>query len=169
MVVRVLQHLSDWGDRIVRVILVPVGALFIFVVFLGVLARYVFHAPMVTSVELARLGFVWSVFLGAAVTLKNERHTQFTFLLDAVGEGTRRAMLVVIDLLAVAFFGFLVAKGIQMVQAVQDTYFPALGWSQLWLYLPLPLCAAFMFVHVLAFLARDLVALAGRRGTGAAS
>jgi len=43
-----------------------------------------------------------------------------------------------------------------MVQAVQDTFFPALGWSQLWLYLPLPMCAAFMLVHALAFLARDV-------------
>jgi len=47
-----------------------------------------------------------------------------------------------------------------MTQLVQATYFPALGWSQLWLYLPLPLCAAFMLCHALAFLARDLCALA---------
>jgi len=161
-VVRGLQHLSDWADRIVRVILVPVGALFIFVVFLGVLSRYVFHAPVVSSVELARVGFVWSVFLGAAVTLKNERHTQFAFLLDAVGPGTRRVLRVVIDLLSVVFFGFLVVKGVQMVQAVEATYFPALGWSQLWLYLPLPFCASFMLMHTLAFLARDVAVLAGR-------
>jgi TRAP-type C4-dicarboxylate transport system permease small subunit len=161
------MRLSDWADRIVRIILVPIGALFICVVFLGVLARYVFQAPIVSSVELSRLGFVWSVFLGAAVTLKNERHTQFAFLLGAVGGRARLAMRVIIDLLSTAFFALLVVKGIQMVQAVQATYFPALGWSQLWLYLPLPFCAVFMLVHSAAVLARDLTALAS--GSGARS
>lgn len=166
---RALMGLSDWADRIVRIILVPIGALFICVVFLGVLARYVFQAPMVSSVELSRLGFVWSVFLGAAVTLKNERHTQFAFLLDAVGERARRAMRVVIDLLSALFCGFLIVKGAQMVQAVEATYFPALGWSQLWLYLPLPFCAVFMFIHTVAVLARDVLSLASGRGARTAA
>ena len=65
-----------------------------------------------------------------------------------------------IALLSVGFFAFLMVKGAQMTQLVQATYFPALGWSQLWLYLPLPLCAAFMLCHALAFLARDLRVLA---------
>jgi TRAP-type C4-dicarboxylate transport system permease small subunit len=163
---RALTWLSDWGDRIVRILLVPIGALFICVVFLGVLARYVFQAPIVSSVELSRLGFVWSVFLGAAVTLKNERHTQFAFLLDALGERARLALRLLIDVLGAAFFGLLVVKGIQMVQAVQATYFPALGWSQLWLYLPLPFCAAFMLIHAAAMLVRDLTTLASRGGAG---
>jgi len=34
-----------------------------------------------------------------------------------------------------------------------------LGWSQLWLYLPLPMAAGFMLLHTLAFLARDARAL----------
>ncbi len=167
--VRGLMRLSDWADRVVRIILVPIGALFICVVFLGVLARYVLQTPIVSSVELSRLGFVWSVFLGAAVTLKNERHTQFAFLLDAVGERTRRAMRVLIDLLSTVFFGLLAVKGTQMVQAVEATYFPALGWSQLWLYLPLPVCAVFMFIHTVAVLARDLHSLASGSGARAAS
>lgn len=153
---RGLLRASDWTDRLTRILLVPIGILFILVVFLGVLTRYVFHAPIVSSIELARISFVWAAFLGAAICFKGEKHTQFSFLLDAVSCRMRRGLRVAIALCCLGFFAFLAVKGSQMVQLVQATYFPALGWSQLWLYLPLPLCAAVMFLHSLAFLARDL-------------
>ena len=157
--ISVLQRISDRVDWVTRALLVPIGILFILVVFLGVVTRYVLHMPIISSVELARIGFVWAVFLGAAACLKRERHTQFLFLMDKATPRRQALMKVVIDLVSAAFFAFLVVKGMQMVGAVQETFFPALGWSQLWLYLPLPLCALFMFVHVAAFLARDLRAL----------
>ncbi len=164
--VRLLTRLSDWADRLSCVLLVPIGIGFILIVFLGVLTRYVFQAPIISSVELSRIGFVWSAFLGAAVCWKGERHTRFLFLLDALQGRIRNALLVCISALSAGFFLFLVIKGLQMVQAVQETYFPALGWSQLWLYLPLPLTSAFMLLHSLAFLARDLQRLGRGRGAG---
>jgi len=151
-----LKKFSDWTDRLARILLVPIGIAFIAVVFLGVLTRYVFHAPIITSVELARIGFVWSAFLGAAVCLKGEKHTQFLFLLDRLHGRAGAAVRVLIALLSVGFFAVVTFKGVQMVQAVRETYFPALGLSQIWLYLPVPLCCAFMLVHAMAFLARDL-------------
>jgi TRAP-type C4-dicarboxylate transport system permease small subunit len=96
------------------------------------------------------------VFLGAAVCLKNEKHTQFLFLLDKLRGTPRAAIQVTIALLSVGFFSLVTVKGVQMAQAVLDTYFPALGWSQVWLYLPVPVCCAFMLVHSTAFLARDI-------------
>jgi TRAP-type C4-dicarboxylate transport system permease small subunit len=164
---QVLQRLSNWADRLTRILLVPIGVFFILVVFLGVLTRYVFHAPIVSSIELARISFVWAAFLGAAICFKGEKHTQFSFLLDAVPTGVRRGLRVAIAACCLGFFVFLAVKGVQMVLLVQATYFPALGWSQLWLYLPLPLCASIMFLHALAFLARDLGGIepaSGREG-----
>jgi hypothetical protein len=43
-----------------------------------------------------------------------------------------------------------------------------LGFSQLWLYLPLPVSAAVMLVHGLAFVAADLAALRACQGGGGA-
>jgi TRAP-type C4-dicarboxylate transport system permease small subunit len=154
-----LWQMSDWADRLARLLLVPIGICFISVVFLGVLTRYVFHAPIVSSIELARISFVWAAFLGAAICFKGEKHTQFGFLLDAVSARARASLKVAIALLCLGFFAFLVVKGVQMTQMVEATYFPALGWSQLWLYLPLPVSACCMFLHALAFLGRDLNAL----------
>ena len=162
-----LRQLSDWIDWMARMLLVPIGIGFILIVFLGVVTRYILQMPIITSVELARIGFVWAAFLGAAICLKEEKHTQFLFLIDRAAGRTQALMRVAIDLISAGFFIFLVVKGGQMVSAVQETFFPALGWSQLWLYLPLPLCALFMSVHAVAFLARDLPGVirgAGQRG-----
>ena len=164
-----LERLSDWTDRLARFLLVPIGIGFIAVVFLGVLTRYVFRAPIITSVELARIGFVWSAFLGAAICLKNEKHTRFLFLLDRLRGLASAAVKIAIALLSVGFFSLVTVKGIQMVQAVADTYFPALGWSQVWLYLPVPVCCSFMLVHSVAFLARDFQSVLRARGAGVAS
>ncbi len=163
---RLLRLMSDWADRLARMLLVPIGVCFISVVFLGVLTRYVFHAPIVSSIELARISFVWAAFLGAAICFKSEKHTQFAFVLDAVSIRVRLCLKVVIAALCLGFFAFLMVKGAQMVQMVEATYFPALGWSQLWLYLPLPLSACCMFLHSLAFLGRDVSALLREAGQG---
>jgi len=165
---RYLRRLSDWADRLAKTLAVPIGIAFIIVVFFGVLTRYVFRAPIITSVELARLGFVWSCFLGAALGVKRQKHVQFVFLVEKVGRAGQRLIRTAVSVLSSGFFLFLVIKGIEMVRAVQGTYFPALGLSQVWLYLPVPLSGAFMCMHALAVLAEDLeaVAKAAREGRG---
>ncbi len=154
MVARTLQWLSGWADTLVRLAAIPVGIGTILVVFFEVLMRYVFRAPLITSVEWARLGFVWSCFLGAALGVKRARHIRFVFLLE------RLPPRAAVSAVCAVFFLLLVVQGLAMVQRVADSYFPALGISQLWLYLPLPVTGACLLIHALAGLAGDL---AGRR------
>jgi TRAP-type C4-dicarboxylate transport system permease small subunit len=164
-VLRLLTRISDWTDWLVKLLAVPVGIGFILIVFFGVLTRYVFRTPIITSIELARLGFVWCCFLGAALGVKRQKHVQFVFLVENIGGLGRRLVRTVVSALSSGFFLFLVIKGTEMVQAVQGTYFPALGLSQVWLYLPLPLSGLAMLIHGLDYLARDLRGLLGGAGT----
>ena len=154
-----LRQLSDWTDGATRILLVPVGIGFILIVFLGVLTRYVFRTPIITSIELARVGFVWSCFLGAAICMKQEKHIQFVFLLDRLGARGREGVRLVVSALSAGFFLFVTLKGLEMVQAVEGTYFPAMGLSQVWLYLPVPVAGLCMLIHATAFLARDAESL----------
>lgn len=151
-----LSQMSEWTDRLVRMLLVPFAVFTILIVFFEVLMRYVFKAPIITSIELARLGFVWSCFLGATVCFKRGKHIQFVFLTERFGPRGRRITQRTVDLLSLGFFFFLLVKGMGMAQAVEATYFPALGWSQLWLYLPLPVNALFMLIHAIAQLGDHL-------------
>lgn len=153
------RRVSDRMDMATRFLAVPIGVATILIVFLEVVMRYVVRAPLVTSVELARLGFVWSCFLGAALGVKRGSHIRFVFFLEKCGAVGGRLLQIAVSLLCVVFFGVLLVTGIEMTQRVYETYFPALGVSQLWLYLPLPVSAAIMLVHAMAFVAEDLTAL----------
>jgi TRAP-type C4-dicarboxylate transport system permease small subunit len=159
-----LEHLSDWTDLLVRWIAIPVGIATICLVFFEVLMRFVFQAPLITSVELARLGFVWSCFLGAALGVKREKHIRFAFLLDKLPLAGAALLRAAVAALCCGFFLLMLVYGVQMVERVWDTYFPALGFSQLWLYLPLPVSGAAMLIHGLAGLARECAAVGGRDG-----
>jgi TRAP-type C4-dicarboxylate transport system permease small subunit len=164
--VRVLARLSDWADLGVRYFAIPVGLFTVLIVFFEVLMRYVFRAPLITSVELSRIGFVWSCFLGAALGVKRAKHIRFVFLLERLPAGGQNVLRLAVSAVSAAFFLFLLVQGVSMVQRVADTYFPALGFSQAWLYLPLPLAGACMLIHGAAAVAEGVAALAAGRRTG---
>jgi tripartite ATP-independent transporter DctM subunit len=64
----------------------------------GVIARYVFHAPLVWGDELASILFLWLSMLGAVVALRRGEHMRMTALLSRAAPGTRALL----DLIAIA-------------------------------------------------------------------
>ncbi len=55
----------------------------------GVISRYVFHAPLVWSDEVATIGFVWLTMLGAVIALRRGQHMRMTALVSHLSEGKR--------------------------------------------------------------------------------
>jgi tripartite ATP-independent transporter DctM subunit len=73
------------------------------ILFSGVAARYVFHAPLVWSDELASLLFVWLAMFGAVVAFRNGGHMRMTALVAAMG-ASRRAFLEALAVMAPLLF-----------------------------------------------------------------
>jgi TRAP-type C4-dicarboxylate transport system permease small subunit len=48
------------------------------VLFTGVMARYVFHAPLVWTDELASILFLWLAMLGSVIALQRSEHMRLT-------------------------------------------------------------------------------------------
>ena len=76
---------ADWARRLqaglARVLSVPVALLVaaeIGVLLAGVIARYVFHSPLIWSDELASILFLWLVMLGLAVAFERGDHMRMT-------------------------------------------------------------------------------------------
>ena len=59
-------------------------ACMVLLVFSNVVLRYGFSTGIRPSVELSRLGFVWIVMLGAAVTLRHREHLSITDVSEAL-------------------------------------------------------------------------------------
>lgn len=65
-------------------VFVPVASFTImFVVFImQVFFRYVIHYPLVWSMEIIVLGFIWTVEFGACYTMRKKSHVKFTMIYD---------------------------------------------------------------------------------------
>ncbi|RYE28471.1 MAG: TRAP transporter small permease subunit, partial [Hyphomicrobiales bacterium] len=69
----------------------------------GVMARYVFHAPLVWSDELASILFLWLSMLGAVVALRRGEHMRMTGLVSRVSPQTRALLEAVAITASIAF------------------------------------------------------------------
>ena len=118
-------------------------------VFLGVWSRYVLQATFQWYDEVARLSFVWMVFLGAAAAVRRGAHFRLHLLIDRFGPGLRRATDLVVGLLVVAFGGVLVAGGVAMWPVARRQVTDSLELSMLWFYGALPVGGALMILFSL--------------------
>jgi TRAP-type C4-dicarboxylate transport system permease small subunit len=134
-------------NRLTELALIPLTVLFVGIIFGSVLTRFVFHHPIVESVELGRLAFVWVMLLAAAVGVYRRAHVAVLALRDRLpGEWAERIEVMVH--LATAVFGALMCfYGLELAVKVWDTSFPTLGWSQAWLYLPLAVSGVLVALH----------------------
>src|SRR5437899_138406 len=111
-------------------------------VFLGVFSRYVLQATFQWYDEVARLCFVWTVFLGAAVAVRRGTHFRLHLLIDRVGARPRRAVDVLVTLIVMAFGGVLVTGGLAIAPIARRQVTDALEISMLWFYGALPVGGA---------------------------
>jgi tripartite ATP-independent transporter DctM subunit len=71
-----LLHLVEFSAAV----LIAIEAI---VLLAGVVARYVFHRPLIWSDDLANLLFMWLIMLGAVIALRRGAHMRLTVLVNA--------------------------------------------------------------------------------------
>jgi tripartite ATP-independent transporter DctM subunit len=99
-----LDAILAYATEIPAAILVAVE---IVVLFVGVVARYVFHRPIVWSDELASALFLWLAMLGAVIALRRDEHMRLTAFLRMAPEGWR-SFLEAVGAMVVALFVLLI-------------------------------------------------------------
>ena len=81
------------ADRVLGLIVeIPAAILVlaeVVVLFSGIVARYVFHAPLIWSDELASTLFLWLAMLGAVIALRRGEHMRMTALVARLGPKSR--------------------------------------------------------------------------------
>jgi len=118
-------------------------------VFLGVFSRYVLVRTFMWYDEIARLCFVWMVFLGAAVGVRRGAHFRLHLVIDKFGPGVVRAARVFSAIVIVAFGGVLVYYGLKLVELGQFQQTPVMGLSKAYVYGSMPAGGALMIVFAL--------------------
>ena len=108
------------------------------ILLMGVVARYVFHAPLIWTDELAQALFVWLGMLGSAVALNRGEHMRMTALIARAAPGPRRALDIYGAAAGLVFLALVVQPSIEYVHEVSRLQMPGLEVSKAWLTAPLP-------------------------------
>jgi TRAP-type transport system small permease protein len=112
----------------------------IFVVFvlLSVITRYLTKTPILGSIEMSRLFFVWACFLAASLGYRRNIHIAITFIVDKLPQQWIRIIDIFIHSITVVFFAVIFKESLVVVKLLWFTHLPLSGLSQSWLYLPVP-------------------------------
>jgi C4-dicarboxylate transporter, DctQ subunit len=149
--------------RLIKLVSATVLGAAVVLVSVQVFLRYIFNAPQAWVEEVGRYLFVWSVFLGAAAALAEDRHIRITVLIERWGPKADRVSRTVAHLLSLACFCFVAYYGYKIAYSNRATPFYTLpSFPRVIFYLAVPVSLTVMIVYILG----DLKSRFKNRGTG---
>jgi tripartite ATP-independent transporter DctM subunit len=144
---RALQHLC----AALAAILVAVE---IVVLFAGVLARYVFHAPLIWSDELASILFLWLAMLGSVIALQRSEHMRLTAVMARQCPAVQARIQALAAAAVAVFLLMILMPGINYASEQWFIETPALGLHDTFRAGALPVGVVLMLASALTRLAR---------------
>jgi len=143
-------------SQVVEGLLLVMMVLLCLDVFLGVFSRYVMARTFTWYDEIARLLFVWIVFLGAAVGVRRSAHFRLHLVLDRFPPGVRRVAHVVGVLVLMGFGLLMIQQGWKLVELGQFQRTPVMGLSKRYVYASVPAGGVLIILYSLPHLWRAL-------------
>ncbi|WP_068637756.1 TRAP transporter small permease [Thauera butanivorans] len=128
------DRLTRMVTRTLELVLVVSLALMAILVFGNVILRYVFDSGLALSDELARLLFVWVIFLGAILASREHAHIGFDALVRRLSPRWKKIFLCLSGVLMLACCALFVIGGWSQTIINLDNTYPVLGISYAWLY-----------------------------------
>ncbi|QVQ29108.1 TRAP transporter small permease [Achromobacter deleyi] len=124
-----LARAADWCFALQTWLMVACLVAMVVLLFGNVALRYLFNSGINASDEVSRLAFVWMIFLGSVIALREHQHIGVTMMVERFGPAAHRVSHVVCQLL-VLWVLWLMAEG-SWVQTVigLDTVLPVTGMS----------------------------------------
>ncbi|MDR5748973.1 TRAP transporter large permease subunit [Caballeronia sp. LZ029] len=97
--------------------------------FVGIVARAVFHHPLIWSDELASILFLWLAMVGSALAVQRSCHMRLTFFVSHMTPRAQAWAETLAVAAAAAFFALVMHPAFDYVQDQAFVETPALGWS----------------------------------------
>lgn len=142
------KFLKKIWENLELYVMVVLMAGFILTVLWGIVSRVVFKAPSPWSEELARIMFIWMVFLGISYSTLHDSHIRVTFVANALFKGKANQILnILLNLLAFGIFAWVFVTGIQYVSYCSAVRTPALQLPRSWFVTILPITGFLMVLR----------------------
>lgn len=156
-IVRVALKLCEW-------IVVAASAVMIVITLAQVICRYVLQAPLTWSEELARYMFVYIVYLAAPIALHRGLHIGVDNVTVHLSRRVQRTLEVLNDLVALGLVLVIGYASLEVIQANQLQFSPALNIRMSLVYVAIPLCMLVMAIVLVAKLGRGKAPISSERG-----
>ena len=137
-------------DRTLKYALTLLSVVLTLSVFLQVLIRFVFKYPLPWTEEIARIAFVYCIFVGATIAVRENSHLQVDFLLVILPKKVARVLVLLGMLLVGMFLVFVTWQGVVLVLATGVQMSPVMQVPFKYLYLILPVSGALMLLYLVA-------------------
>ena len=118
----------------------------IVILFVGILARYVFHRPLVWSDELASILFLWLAVLGSALAFRRGENLRMTTLVNKLSPPAQRLFAAIALAASLAFLAMILPASIEHVELEAVVMTPTLDLSMTWRTLAMPIGIGLMIV-----------------------
>jgi TRAP-type C4-dicarboxylate transport system permease small subunit len=114
----------------------------------GVVARFVFHRPIIWSDELASMLFLWMAMLGSVVALRRGEHMRMTALVGRTSGGRRALIEALATAASLAFLALILVPAVDYALDERAIVTSALEISNGWRAAALPVgIATIIFPH----------------------
>ncbi len=120
-----LAQLLDWTIGLIMSALVAI-------LFIGVILRYVFSAPLFWSEEVAVLGLIWITFLGGAILVRQDKNVCITFFSDICPAPMARWMKILSDILVIMMLCVMIYQSWKLTGRLAFSTTPALRIKESW-------------------------------------
>lgn len=145
---RIGGRFLDLVDNAIKWLSVGAMTFMLFLTFTNVVGRYVFHNSIEFSEELSRFLFVWVVFLGAAIIIKDKGHVAVSFLSSKLeGKFSGKALEIFIGVMGFLFIGIVFSGGLTLSRMMNMYSSPTLGIPMGYVYWAIPIGSGIMFIH----------------------
>jgi len=143
-------------DRLLSAALVTLVAVLTITVFLQVLVRFIFKAPLPWTEEVTRITFVYAIFVGATIGVRERAHLNVDFVLVYLPDQVRKVLNLVTQALVGVFLVAMVWLGLRYMNGAGVQTTPVLIIPFRYIYGIIPASGAVMLLFLLANIGDDL-------------
>ena len=135
-----MKRLLTWLDRFDQAAILVLLSGLVTVVSLQVASRFLLKIPIEWSEEIARFVFIWFCWLGSSYATVKFHHIRITAHLRLLPPRVARVVLVVGDLVWIAFNLFVVVAGLMYLHSTIEFPYRAkiTEINMFWIFLPIP-------------------------------
>ena len=144
---KTLQLLDEWFEKALFYLSGLLLMVIAVAVFYAVTMRYAFNEPPLWADEAPRAFFLWMTYLGIVVATKRGQNIRVTHFIDKIAPYPRLILETFMHILVLIMLAALVWYNIPILELQSGGSMLSTGWSFVWLYAPVSIGCALMFIY----------------------